>query len=308
MDISFKTVVITGVGGFLGSHLCRRLLDNGVRVIGVDVNDASQQQFVDSPFYKAVVATFEDYIHLPEKISEKVDVFFHFAWAGGLLQTSFINYELQLSNAKYACDAYMAAVGMGCKRFVNSGTNNQIEIKQFINTLDFHPRTTCIYATAKTALELIIKTLATKHETEYVATMIPMPYGEGNRSMQLFNVVIKSLISGESPKLIEGNNLYDMVYVEDIVGAFIAVAEKGISGRSYYVGHRNLRTFRSWIEEIRDIVAPDVELKFGEYKDPLDLDYSMVDLDLLYKDTGYECKSELKGILPGLTEWIKNNL
>lgn len=308
MDISFKTVVITGVGGFLGSHLCRRLLDNGVRVIGVDVNDASQQQFIDSPFYKAVVATFEDYIHLPEKISEKVDVFFHFAWAGGLLQTSFINYELQLSNAKYACDAYMAAVGMGCKRFVNSGTNNQIEIKQFINTLDFHPRTTCIYATAKTALELIIKTLATKQETEYVATMIPMPYGEGNRSMQLFNVVMKTLIAGESPKLIEGNNLYDMVYVEDIVGAFIAVAEKGIAGRSYYVGHRQLRTFRSWIEEIRDIVAPKVELRFGEYKDPLDLDYSLVDLDLLYNDTGYECKSELKDILPGLTVWIKNNL
>ena len=308
MDISFKTVVITGVGGFLGSHLCRRLLDNGVRVIGVDINEASQKQFADSPLYKTVVATFEDYIHLPEKINEKVDIFFHLAWAGGLLQSSFINYELQLSNAKYACDAYMAAVGMECKRFVNSGTNNQIEIKQFINTLDFHPRTTCIYATAKMALELIIKTLATKNETEYVATMIPMPYGEGNRSMQLFNVVMKSLIEGKSPSLIEGNNLYDMVYVEDIVGAFIAVAEKGKSGRSYYVGHRKLRTFRSWIEEIRDIVAPDVILKFGEYKDPLDLDYSMVDLDLLYKDTGYECRTTLQEVLPSLIKWIKANL
>lgn len=306
--MSFKTVVITGVGGFLGSHLCRRLLDNGVQVIGVDINEDVQKQFGDTLLYKPIVASFEDYIHLPEKINEKVDIFFHFAWAGGLLQSSFINYELQLSNAKYACDAYMAAVEMGCKRFVNSGTNNQIEIKQFINTLDFHPRTTCIYATAKTALELIIKTLATKHKTEYVATMIPMPYGEGNRSMQLFNVVVKSLLAGESPKLIEGNNLYDMVYVEDIVGAFIAVAERGIAGRSYYVGHRKLRTFRSWIEDIRDIVAPNVELKFGEYKDPLDLDYSMVDLDLLYNDTGYECTTRLVDILPKLSMWIKSNL
>ena len=110
--------------------------------------------------------------------------------------------------------------------------------------------------------------------------MIPMPYGEGNRSMQLFNVVMKSLIDGKSPSLIEGNNLYDMVYIEDIVGAFIAVAEKGIAGRSYYVGHRQLKTFRSWIEGIRDIVAPNVVLKFGEYNDPLDLDYSLVDLNL----------------------------
>lgn len=308
MDVTFKSAIITGVGGFLGSHLCRRLLDNGVRVIGVDINESVQKQFSDAPLFKPVVATFEDYLNLSDKVKESVDVFFHFAWAGGLLQTSFIDYELQLSNAKFACDAYLAAVKLGCKRFVNSGTNNQIEIKQFINTLDFKPRTTCIYATAKTALELIIKTLATKYETEYVATMIPMPYGEGNRSMQLFNVVMKALIAGESPRLIEGNNLYDMVYVEDIVGAFIAVAEKGKAGRSYYVGHRTLRTFRSWIEEMRDIVAPNVELKFGEYKDPLDMDYTMVDLDLLFKDTYYECKSEMRDILPKLTEWIKNNI
>ena len=302
-----KSAIITGVGGFIGSHLCNRLLNDGVKVYGVDVVDAVHERFCHSN-YVPITASFTDYNRLHELINEPVDIFFHLAWSGGLLQSSFIDYELQLSNAKYACDAYMEAVKIGCKRFVNSGTNNQVEIKQFINTLDFQPRTTCIYATAKTALELIIRTLATKHETEYLATMIPMPYGEGNRSMQLFNVVMKSLIEGKSPSLIEGNNLYDMVYIEDIVGAFIAVAEKGKAGRSYYVGHRKLRTFRSWIEEIRDIVAPNVELKFGEYKDPLDLDYSLVDLDLLYKDTGYECKTTLKEILPGLKEWIKNNL
>ena len=302
-----KSAVITGVGGFIGSHLCNRLLKDGVRVYGVDVTDDVHDLFFHSN-YKPITAAFKDYGRLHELIREPVDVFFHLAWAGGLLQTSFIDYELQLSNAKFACDAYMEAVKIGCKRFVNSGTNNQIEIKQFINTLDFKPRTTCIYATAKTALELIIRTLSTKHDTEYVATMIPMPYGEGNRSMQLFNVVVRSLIAGESPKLIEGNNLYDMVYVEDIVGAFIAVADKGKAGRSYYVGHRELKTFRSWIEEIRDLVAPNVELKFGEYNDPLDLDYSMVDLDLLFKDTGYECTTQLSGVLPNVVKWIKSNL
>jgi len=302
-----KSAIITGVGGFIGSHLCNRLLIDGVKVYGIDVVDAVHERFCHTN-YVPITASFTDYNRLHELINEPIDVFFHLAWAGGLLQSSFIDYELQLSNAKYACDAYMEAAKIGCKRFVNSGTNNQVEIKQFINTLDFQPRTTCIYATAKTALELIIRTLATKHETEYVATMIPMPYGEGNRSMQLFNVVMKSLIEGKSPSLIEGKNLYDMVYIEDIVGAFIAVAEKGKAGRSYYVGHRKLRTFRSWIEEMRDIVAPDVKLKFGEYKDPLDMDYSLVDLDLLFKDTGYECTTQLPDILPNLANWIKNNL
>ena len=303
-----KTVAITGVGGFLGSHLCDRLLKMGVHVYGIDVKLEFQSKFTEDPNYTLIVADFEHYKELHTLITEPIDVFFHFAWQGGLLQNSFWDYELQLSNAKYACDAFQEASLMGAKRFVNSGTNNQIEITQFLNSKDFTPRGTTIYASAKIALELMCKTLATKSETDFVGCMIPMPYGDGNRSMQLFNVVAKNLIEGTSPKLIEGNNLYDMIYIGDIVDAFIAIAERGKAGRTYYIGHRKLKTFRKWIEDIRDIVAPDVELKFGEYKDPLNMDYSCVDLDQLYNDTGFEANSNFEETIKETFEWIKKNL
>lgn len=302
-----KTVVITGVGGFFGSHLCRRLLAQGVTVYGVDVVEKAHEQFA-CPNYHPITASFEEYDRLQELVNEPIEVFFHFAWAGGLLQEAFWNYELQLSNAKHACDAYMQAVKMDTKRFVNAGTNNQIEIRQFLRATDYTPRGTTIYATAKIAAELMIRTLSEKYETEYLGTMIPMPYGDGNRSMQLFNVLTLSLLKGQSPALIEGNNLYDMVYVEDIIGALIAIAEKGVAGRSYYIGHRKLQTFRQWAEAIRDIVNPKVTLRFGEYKDPLNMDYSVIDTDLLYKDTGYECNSNFRETILKTTEWMKKNL
>ena len=303
-----NTVVITGVGGFLGSHLCERLLQMGIKVYGIDVKLEYQSQFTDKPNYIPIVADFEHYKDLHTLVSEPIDVFFHFAWEGGLLQNSFWDYELQLSNAKFACDAFQEASLLGAKRFVNSGTNNQIEITQFLNSKDFTPRGTTIYASAKIALELICKTLATKCETDFVGCMIPMPYGEGNRSMQLFNVVAKNLIEGTSPKLIEGNNLYDMIYIGDIVDAIIAIAEKGKAGRTYYIGHRKLKTFRQWIEDIRDIVAPDVKLKFGEYKDSLNMDYNCVDLDQLYNDTGFEANSNFEETIKETYIWIKKNL
>lgn len=303
-----KTVAITGVGGFLGSHLCDRLLKIGVKVYGIDVKLEFQSKFTEHPNYTPIVADFEHYKELHTLITEPIDVFFHFAWQGGLLQNSFWDYELQLSNAKYACDAFQEASLMGAKRFVNSGTNNQIEITQFLNSKDFTPRGTTIYASAKIALELMCKTLATKSGTDFVGCMIPMPYGDGNRSMQLFNVVAKNLIEGTSPKLIEGNNLYDMIYIGDIVDAFITIAEKGKAGRTYYIGHRKLKTFRQWIEDIRDIVAPNVELKFGEYKDPLNMDYNCVDLDQLYNDTGFEANSNFEETIKETFEWIKKNL
>lgn len=301
------TVIISGVGGFLGSHLCDRLLSKGVKVYGIDVCETAHRRFNNSN-YVPIVASFEDYKSLHEKITDEVDVFFHYAWAGGLLQDSFWNYELQLQNARFACDAFMEASKIGCKKFINSGTNNQIEIKQFLASKDFSPRGTCIYSAAKTALDLMCKTLATRTNTEYIGTMIPMPYGIGNKSMQLANVVMISLLKGESPKLIEGNNLYDMVYIEDIVDAFIAIAEKGVSGRTYYIGHRVLKTFKEWMLEIRDIINPNVELKFGEYKDPLNLDYSYVDLDMLFNDTGFECSKDFREQIIETCDWIKDNL
>ena len=68
-----NTVIITGVGGFIGSHLCRRLLNYGVKVIGVDITETVHRQFV-SPLYQPITASFEDYTHLHEIVKEPVSV------------------------------------------------------------------------------------------------------------------------------------------------------------------------------------------------------------------------------------------
>ena len=36
MDFEFKNVLVTGAAGFIGFHLCQRLLKNGFNVVGID--------------------------------------------------------------------------------------------------------------------------------------------------------------------------------------------------------------------------------------------------------------------------------
>lgn len=36
MKIAGKTLCVTGVGGFIGSYLCRALLSRGIKVIALD--------------------------------------------------------------------------------------------------------------------------------------------------------------------------------------------------------------------------------------------------------------------------------
>ena len=301
-----KTAVVTGAFGFIGRVLTRKLLAEGWQVWAVVLDRKPMKELLLQEGLTCIEADFSIYSKLDRALPQ-ADVFFHLAWAGGFEQEALKNYELQLSNAKYACDALTVAAKTGVGRFIYAATINEIEIQQFINTFaEFQTRPTCIYASAKLAGELMCRTLAQEKGIRYNAGLIPMIYGEGNYSKQVVNVVLTSLLEKKAPKLIPGKNLYDLVSVYDVADALIAIGEKGINGKRYYVGHRKLKTFKEWMEEMRDAVAPSVQLCFGEYKDPLDLDYSLIDLDALYKDTGFECRRDFKEGILRTAEWMKN--
>lgn len=300
-----KSVIVTGATGFIGGSLVSKLIKQGFTVYGVDVDTPKLNEFRVFDNFIPVIADFTKYKELPQMIHDtEIHVFYHYAWAGGFT-TAIRDYTLQMRNAAYAGDALVAAKEIGCKKFVYAGTYNEFEIQTFLGTEFFQPRYTCIYSTGKTAADLICRTLAYNLDIEYCMGLIPMPYGERNCSKQLVNVVIDCLNKKVAPRLVEGNNIYDLVYIDDIVDAFIAIGDKGKNQKGYYIGHRKLKTFKEWMIEIRDILAPDVKLKFGEYKDAQNIDYALIDLDALYNDTGFECRVDFAESIKRTAEWVK---
>lgn len=301
-----KKVIITGATGFIGQALTKKLLEQGCTVYGVDINLNILEELKTFGNFISVNADFTRYSFLAEMINEKdIDVFYHFAWQG-VFGDAFKDYTLQLSNANYACEALMQAKKLGCKKFVLAGTYNEFEIKNFISSECFEPRFTCIYSSSKLVAELICKTLAYNYGIEYSAGLICMAYGENNKSNMLANIVISQLNDGIEPKLIEGNNFYDMIYIDDIVEAFIAIGLSGVNLKSYYVGHRELKKFKDLFCQIRDVINPSVNLNFGAYSDTVNMDYSLIDLDALYNDTGFECKADFKESILKTAQWLKS--
>lgn len=302
-----EKVIITGVTGFFGSALAKKLVEQGTTVLGLGRSaNALAGMNLGSQFIP-IVAECKDYNLIDDLLKQyDIDVFYHLAWEGGFT-TAIRDYKLQMKNAVYAGDAISLAHRIKARKFVYANTYNQYEIINFLGSETFEPRYTCIYSTGKTAGGLICRTLAYNLGIDYCAGLIPMPYGENNKSKQLVNVVLDALNNKRPPKLVEGNNLYDLVYIDDIVDALIAIGRKGCNGKEYYVGHRKLKTFRQWIIEMRNIIAPEVELRFGEYTDNQQIDYSMVDLDLLYRDTGFECHADFAEKIKATAEWLKKN-
>lgn len=300
-----RKVAITGVAGFIGGTLCKELLDQDIEVYGIDIDKNRLEKWEEYKNFTPIIANFSNYNELPQMIEARdIDVFYHFAWQGGFV-SALKDYKIQFENAIASCDALMAAVSMECKKFVYAGTVNEYEVKKYINMEYCEPRNTCIYASAKLASEMICKALAFNHNINYSAGLIPMIYGKGNKSKQLVNVVINDLLNNQAPKLIAGNNLYDLIDVKDVARAFIAIGKKGKSQKSYYIGHQVLRTFRDWITDIRDFINPEIELKFGEYPDNLNMDYSLIDLLALYNDTGFKCESNFRNGILETAEWVK---
>ena len=303
-----KKAIISGVTGFFGSALARLLLEEGTEVIGIGTNKERMKELEGIPGFRPVYADFSLYPELPALIPDRgADVFYHLAWAGGFT-TAIRDYHLQMKNAACAGDALTAAYRMNAGRFVYAGTYNQFEISRFLDTQGFEPRYTCIYSAGKTAGGLICRTLAYNLGIPYVGGLAAMPYGEGNRSMQLVNVVITSLLKGESPRLVEGNNPYDLVYIGDLARAFQALGMKGRNGHEYYIGHRTIPTFRQWMIRIRDILSPDTPLLFGAYEDRQQIDFDRIDLEALYRDTGFSCRADFDETIRRTADWVKLHL
>ncbi|HEY5115469.1 MAG TPA: NAD-dependent epimerase/dehydratase family protein, partial [Nakamurella sp.] len=74
-----KRAVVTGGAGFLGSHLCERLLDDGYEVVCLDNfltgNPQNVAHLLENPKFRLVRADVTDYIHVPGS----VDAVLHFA-------------------------------------------------------------------------------------------------------------------------------------------------------------------------------------------------------------------------------------
>ena len=72
-----KTILVTGAAGFLGSHICKELLNRKYEVLGVDNllgGDKDNIPFLNN-FYKLDCADFKSML----KITQGIDVLFHCA-------------------------------------------------------------------------------------------------------------------------------------------------------------------------------------------------------------------------------------
>lgn len=292
-----KRVVITGANGFVGKALVQACLAKGIEVYAV-VRRAERLQVVEG--LHIVELSLGEYDRLPGQIGGEVDVFFHLAWAGYGSHTN--DPAVQFQNVLDSIQALEAAIQIGVKRFVFAGSCSEVQKKLVAGVPE--PVLCSVYGAAKAAFKRVARTMALDGQIEFCSTLFSHVFGPGDFHQRSANLILQALLQGKCPRLIPGERLYDWTYIADAVQGLLCVAERGHNLKDYYVGSKEPKPFREIVTQVRDMIAPQVELEFGSYPDNSFVDYGMLDLQATELDCGFSCAYTLQGSIPETAEWV----
>ena len=119
--------------------------------------------------------------------------------------------------------------------------------------------------------------------------VLPSTFGEGRRDDNIITYTITTLLKGQKPQYGMLTQMWDFLYVKEVVRALRLIGEQGCEGKTYGVGSGVFRQLKDYIIKIRDIIDPNLELGIGEIPSLSDKAFSScVNIYDLAKDTGFE--------------------
>lgn len=251
-------MLVTGAGGFIGSHLCRRLL-----AAGAEVHGTSRRQRSGSGlrWHRLDVADREAVAELITVL--KPEIIFHLAShvAGSRDQEAVLpTFHGNLLSTVYLLDA---ATRVGCRRFVQAGSLEEVALGEPLTT----PASP--YAAAKAAASSYCRMFHELYRTPVVLARIFMVYGPAQQDLRkLIPYVILSLLRGREVRLSSGTRPVDWIYVDDVVDGLVRAARaQGAEGQRIDLGSGELVTIQTLVGKLYRLLAPGVEPPFGTLPD-----------------------------------------
>lgn len=298
-------ILITGANGFIGKELVKKFLKDNCNVFAI-VTDETDMTDLFCEKLTVIKLFFPDYNKIANLVRSPIDIAYHLAW-DGLSGDKAQNVDMQLNNVSATCVLFDNLKKLGIKKIVLASSMNVLEVYDYLkNPLRLEPRGVYIHVAAKINAEIVLRTLCEKNNIAFNTAILAMVYGENNKSKMIINTVIESLLQGESPRLIKGENEYDVIYVKDAANGLYMIGKNGYNKKTYYIGHNWSKSFKQIIIEIRNIVNPNVDLKFGVFNEDNHINFNFINRDELTSDTNWKPIYDFQETILSTAKWLKN--
>jgi UDP-glucuronate 4-epimerase len=241
-------LLVTGVAGFIGSHLAERLLGRGHDVTGVDNFDP----FYDRRIKEANLASIgrERVVEgdiLDEALLDRVlssarfDAIVHLAALAGVGPSLAVPGRYMRVNAEGTALVAQAATRHGVRRIVFAGSSSVYgaNTKVPFDEDDRVDDPVSPYAASKRAAELALRAAGYMTGVDVTILRYFTVYGPRQRPDMAIHTFCRSIARGEPVRLRGGGaTSRDYTYVDDVVTGTVAAIERAVAGyRVYNLGN-----------------------------------------------------------------------
>lgn len=250
-------VLVTGASGFLGRHLTRRLLSDGVEVHAVSRRDRQEPGAV---WHRCDLERQAEALRLFERLRPRL--VFHLAgFVSGARELAAVSPAMR-RNLDATLHVLLAAHGAGAERIVLAGSQEEPAGDRW------PPVPGSPYALSKFAASTAARTMHALYGVPTVIGRIFMVYGPGRQDEgKLIPYLARTLLAGGTAELTSGRRAVDWVYVEDVVDGLLLLAIRpDLEGETLDLGTGVATTVADVARRVRAL-AGDGEITFGARPD-----------------------------------------
>jgi len=224
---SNKSVLITGISGFVGSHLAEALIKRGARVVVPYRSTDPRSYFSIRKLHKHAVMAIgdlKDYTRVVDIVTKyEIAYIFHLA-AQPIVTTAYVNpLETIASNVMATAHILEAARVSGVKGVIITSSDKAYgkSNKQYVESHPLngdHP-----YEASKSAADILARAYAKTYKMPVVITRFGNIYGPGDLNFsRIIPGIMQAILKKEPISLrSDGTFVRDYVYIDDIVSAYL---------------------------------------------------------------------------------------
>lgn len=341
IELNNKTILITGSSGFIGSFLCKRLLNeyNNIKIIGLD-NMNSYYDVSLKEYRLNELSKYNNYTFIKGNLSDKE-----------LINKIFNEYKPEIivnlaaqAGVRYSItnpDTYIESNIIGFYNILEACRNHPVEhlvyassssvyggnTKVPFSTDDKVDNPVSLYAATKKSNELLAHCYSKLYNIPSTGLRFFTVYGPAGRPDMAYFGFTNKLIKGEKIQIFNyGNCKRDFTYVDDIIEGIIRVMQGAPEKKNgedglpippyavYNIGNSNPENLLNFVEILQEeLIRAGVlpkDYDFESHKElvpmqPGDVPVTYADTTPLEKDYGFKPSTDLRTGLRKFAEWYK---
>ena len=308
-------VLVTGGAGFIGSHLCQRLLDEGYEVICLDNFDPyydpklkrkNVKQFLHKTNFKLIEGSICDEKLTRDVVRSGIEYIFHCAAQPGVRISVDNPRKPHDINTTGTLNILQACLKSNVKKLINASSSSVYGKAEYLPFDEDHPKMPASpYGVSKLAAEQYCRVFTEVYGLRVTSLRYFTVYGPRMRPDLAISIFTRKALNNEKIEIFgTGEKTRDFTYIDDVVEASLLARDKG-GAQGYNIGSSNRITINELAQKIVNITNSKSRI-IHTLPQKGDAEHTWANIDKAKRELGYAPKINLEDGLRKYISWYSN--